>query len=120
MNTIKLNQTQLENLTYEIASSISEIEEKNEELNLLFIKAVEMAYPVYKKEYNEEPNIDFDPEFSIIISDFLTKLLIEKYDELFIDEDLDDNGMAISACFYSFKKCEKHILIKDVCGIVYL
>ena len=74
MNTIKLTQAQFENLTYKLASSASEMEETSEEFNVLFTKAVEMAYPLYKKEYSEEPDIDFDPEFSSLISDFLTKL----------------------------------------------
>lgn len=122
MNTIKLTQAQLENLAYEIASSASEIEETSEEFNVLFTKAAEMAYPVYKKKYGEEPDMDFDPDFANLISDFLTKLLHEEYDELFIDEDFDkeDNAIVITACFYALRKSERHILIKDVSDVVYL
>jgi len=120
MNTIKLTQPQLEHLTYEIASSLSEIEETSEDFNVLFVRAIELAYPVYKKKYDEEPDIDFDPEFSSVVSDSLLELLNAKYDTFLIKEDEDKDGFVKTASFYALKDGIIHTLIKDLSDIVYI
>lgn len=120
LNTIKLNKNRLEDFAYEFSSSdlFEDGEGINEEFLLLYTKASELAYEKYKKEYNEEPEFPYDPDFSGLIAKYFTPILFEKYKEFYIEEehDEDDIEMVNSASFYAIQNGEKIILIEDING----
>lgn len=121
MNTIKLNGEDLENICYELAANGSEVEETEEEFNILYGRAMEESYLKYKKEFKEDPDSCFDPDFSEIMAVILPKILIIEYEEFYIEEETDkrDEDYVKLACFYAVKNGEKHILIKNVTNLVY-